>query len=139
MNTIDERQIGQHIMIVGWYGMIVGLLMVGQWVFFLATGLVPELQTEPVRIYFHLAAELATAITLMVSGIALIRKLAWAGTVYFIAVGSLLYSLIVSPGYFAQQGEWMMVALFGLLAGLAITIVVYAVHAASLGRAENGL
>lgn len=53
----------------GWYGIVVGFLMVGQWLFFLATGQVPELQTEPVRIAFHLAGEFLTALGLIVSGI----------------------------------------------------------------------
>ena len=42
----------------GWYSILAGLLMFGQWGFFLSTGAVPELQTEPIRIGFHLAARL---------------------------------------------------------------------------------
>jgi hypothetical protein len=47
--------------------------MFGQWGFFLAMGAVPELRTEPIRVAFHLAAEFATAFSLLTGGIALLR------------------------------------------------------------------
>src|SRR5690606_24851550 len=106
-----------------WYALMVGLLMVGQWIFFLATGQVPELQTEPWRIYFHLAAEFVTAVGLIAGGVALLRNLAWAGAAYIPAAGMLLYSVIASPGCFAQQGAWTMVAMLALLLVLAIASI----------------
>ena len=42
---------------------LVGILMIGQWGFSLAMGQVPEVATEPIRLGFHLAAELTTALT----------------------------------------------------------------------------
>ncbi|WP_423224979.1 hypothetical protein [Candidatus Amarolinea aalborgensis] len=48
-------------------------LLPGQWGFFLAMGAVPELRTEPIRVAFHLAAEFATAFSLLTGGIALLR------------------------------------------------------------------
>lgn len=104
----------------GWYSIIVGLLMLAQWGFFLAAGQVPELRTEPVRIAFHLAAEGATAAALVVSGIGLIRRLAWGRTAAFVALGMLIYTTIVSPGYFAQQGAWLLVVMFGALLVMAL-------------------
>ena len=35
----------------------------------------------------------------------------------------LLYTAIVSPGYFAQQGKWIWVLIFGVLIALAIASV----------------
>jgi predicted Zn-dependent protease with MMP-like domain len=87
----------------GIYGIFVGVMMFAQWVFFLATGQVPELQTEPYRIAFHLAAECMTASGLIVAGIALLKKLAWGAVSYLFFAWMLTYSVIVSPGYFAQQ------------------------------------
>jgi hypothetical protein len=104
----------------GWYGIIVGLLMFGQWTFFLATGQVPELRSEPLRIAFHLIGEFVTAIGLLAGGIALLKHWSWAVTVYLVAAGMLLYSAIVSPGYFAQQGQWAFVAMFVVLLALAV-------------------
>ncbi len=104
----------------GWYSILVGVLMVGQWGFFLATGQVPELKTEPIRIAFHLAAEFTAALGLMIGGAGLLKGRIWANAVYLVATGTLIYSAIVSPGYFAQQGQWAFVGMFGVLLVLAL-------------------
>jgi hypothetical protein len=103
-----------------WYGIIVGILMFGQWAFFIAAGQVPELQTEPYRIGFHLAGEFITAAGLIVSGIGLLARKPWAASTYLVAAGMLLYSAIVSPGYFAQLGQWALVGMFAVLLVLAL-------------------
>ncbi len=115
----------------GWYSIIVGLLMLAQWGFFIAAGQVPELRTEPIRIAFHLTAEGATAAALVVSGIGLIRRLAWGRTAAFVALGMLIYTTIVSPGYFAQQGVWALVLMFAVLLGLALVSIWSLVKAAN--------
>jgi len=100
---------------VSFYSIIVGALMLAQWGFFLATGQVPELQTEPYRIAFHLLGEGVTAIALIVSGIALLRRIPWARQAAFVSLGMLSYTILVSPGYFAQLGQWPPVAMFAVL------------------------
>ena len=92
--------------------------MFGQWGFFLAVGAVPELATEPVRIAFHLAAEFVTAACLVVSGIALLRRKPFAKDLGLFAAGLLAYTAIVSPGYFAQQGQWALVIMFAVILAL---------------------
>ncbi len=104
----------------GTYGIFVGLMMIGQWLFFLAAGQVPELQTEPYRIALHLAAEFLTAGGLIVAGVALLRRATWGPGAYLVFAGMLTYSVIASPGYFAQQGQWALVAMFAALLVLAI-------------------
>lgn len=113
-----------------WFGIVVGFLMFAQWAFFIAAGQVPELQTEPYRIAFHLAAEALTAIGLSVSGILLLRKVRAGRNLYRIACGLLIYSVIVSPGYFAQLGQWALVVMFMVLLVLAVISLI------TLGRAE---
>lgn len=104
----------------GWYSVTVGLLMLVQWAFFLTTGGVPEFQTEPFRIAFHLVGEGATALGLIVSGVALLRRLRLGRAAALVSLGMLLYTLIVSPGYFAQQGQWSFVAMFSVMLALAV-------------------
>jgi hypothetical protein len=111
-----------------WYGIVAGLLMIAQWAFFLATGQVPELQTEPFRIYFHLAAEFATAIGLLVGGGALLRNLSWGAALYLVAAGMLIYSVIASPGYFAQQGQWAFVGMFAILLVLTLASIMQVIR-----------
>ena len=108
----------------GIYGIVVGLLMVAQWSFFLVAGQVPELRTEPVRLAFHLAGEFATAAGLVASGAGLLRRKTWATPAYLVFSGMLLYSVIVSPGYFAQQGQWPFVLMFAVLLVLAVVSII---------------
>ena len=98
-----------------WYGIIIGFIMIMQWIFFLATGSVPELQTEPWRIALHLAAEMTTALMLIVGGIATLKSAAWGNKVLLVGLGMVIYSEIVSPGYFAQLGQWALAAMFVVL------------------------
>ena len=116
---------------VAWYAIIVGALILAQWGFFLATGQVPELQAEPYRIAFHLLGEGVTAIALIVSGIALLRRISWSGQAAFATLGMLTYTVLVSPGYFAQLGQWTLVAMFAVL--LALTLVSFIL----LGKGMN--
>lgn len=107
----------------GWYGIVVGAMMLAQWAFFILAGAVPELESEPLRIAFHLAAEAATALGLLASGAALLKRLAWGPRAYLLFSGLLVYSCIVSPGYFAQQGQWGFVLMFAGVLGLALVAV----------------
>ena len=102
------------------YALVVGLGMIGQWAFFLVTRQVPELKTEPVRIAFHLAAEFLTAVVLIVSGVGLLVSASWSHPLYLVSIGMLLYTSVVSPGYFAQERKWPLVAMFALILMLAL-------------------
>jgi hypothetical protein len=102
------------------FALVVGIGMIGQWLFFLASGQVPELEAEPLRIRFHLAGEFVTAVALLVAGTALLTGQAWAGWLYPVAMGMLLYTIIVSPGYFADRGQWAFVGMFAVLLVLAL-------------------
>ncbi len=107
-----------------WYAIVVGVLMLFQWGFFLATGQVPEVQTEPIRLGFHLMAEGLTALGLLIGGIGLLKSRRWAKFVLMlVSIGMVIYSEIVSPGYFAQQGQWALVLMFAFLLFGAIICV----------------
>jgi len=106
-----------------WFGIVVGTLMFVQWGVFLATGQVPELATEPIRIGFHLAAEAVTALGLIAGGVGILRKRTWSKRVYTLAIGMLLYTSIVSPGYFAQQGTWLFVGMFAAIVVVALLMM----------------
>ena len=112
-----------------WYGIVVGCLMIVQWIVSIVSGSVPEFQSEPWRIGFHLAAELVTAIMLIVGGIAVLRSAEWGRTILLIGLGMVIYSEIVSPGYFAQLGGWPMVGMFFVLLGGAIWSVLLLLRA----------
>jgi hypothetical protein len=98
-----------------WYGILVGVLMVVQWAFSIVSNNVPEFQTAPWEIAFHLAAEMTTAGILILGGIATLKPVNWGKQVLFVGLGMVIYSEIVSPGYFAQLGQWALVTVFALL------------------------
>lgn len=62
------------------YAILVGVLMIGQWAMFIVTGQVPEFNTEPIRITFHLAGEFTTAALLVAGGLVLLTERRWGST-----------------------------------------------------------
>ena len=105
------------------FSIVVGTGMIGQWTMSYLTKQIPELKTEPIRIWFHIAAELTTAICLLVSGIGLLITANWGRELFLISTGMLFYTSIVSPGYFAQKGEWLWLGMFTLILILGIVSI----------------
>ncbi|HUS71279.1 MAG TPA: hypothetical protein VM075_10970 [Anaerolineae bacterium] len=119
------------------YAIVVGVLMFGQWAMFLITGNVPELQTEPIRIAFHLAGEFTTAALLIAGGVGLLAVRKWGYHVFLLALGMLLYTIIVSPGYFGQLGQWAFVLMFAVLVVLTVLFAVLAYRREGEFRGEG--
>jgi hypothetical protein len=109
------------------YAIVVGLGMIGQWAASYRSKRIPELETEPIRIGFHIVGEMATAVALIVGGMGLLTGQAWGQAVYLIASGLLLYTAIVSPGYFAQKNQWPMVGVFAVVLILTLISIVLVV------------
>ena len=109
------------------FAIVVGAMMIGQWAFFIAAGEVTELETEPVRISFHLAAEFLTAAVLVIAGLALIKQKDWAFPIFMLALGMLSYTIVVSPGYFAQDGDYVFVGMFVVLWVLTVAFILLGV------------
>ena len=106
-----------------WYGIIVGFGMIVQWTLSIISGNVPEFQTEPWRIAFHLGAEALAATMLIIGGIGTLKSTSWYKNVLLVGLGMIVYSEIVSPGYFAQQGQWLMVGMFAIILIGAVTSI----------------
>jgi peptidoglycan/LPS O-acetylase OafA/YrhL len=105
------------------YSVIVGISMVAMWTVSYITDGIPEIHTEPTRIGVHITAETATALTLIVGGLGLLAHRRRGFQVYLLSMGMLLYTLIQSPGYFAQRGEWAFAGMFAILIAIALTFV----------------
>ncbi len=105
------------------YSIIIGIIMIGMWTFFLVAGLVPEFSANSIAISLHLVAEFLTAILLLISGIGLIMKQKWGFNVNLVALGMLLYTVIVSPGYYAKPGGEVFLGMFGVLIVLTAIFV----------------
>lgn len=105
------------------YALVVGMGMIGQWALSYRAGQIPELQTEPIRIGFHLAGEMLTAVALIAAALGLLTGQTWAMVLYLVAFGMLLYTAVVSPGYFAQRGQWIWVGIFTAVIALGLLSV----------------
>ena len=109
--------------LAAWSALVIGSTMVAQWLVFVASGQVPEFETEPYAIGFHLAAELVTAVALIVSGVLLLRRRRRAIRLALLAFGMLVYTTINSPGYFAELGQWPLVGMFGIVLVVALLAI----------------
>lgn len=107
------------------YALVIGFGMIVQWSISYFSHQIPELTSEPIRIKFHLAGEFATAAALIASGIGLLAGASWAIPLFLVAMGMLFYTAIVSPGYFAQQGNWAWVLIFAVM----IVVGIFAITA----------
>ena len=94
------------------YSIVIGIAMICMWSVFLVTNQVPELKTAPLKISYHLLAEFLTAILLLIGGFGLFTKKVWGFHLYLISLGMLLYTVIVSAGYYLNLGDMIMVSMF---------------------------
>jgi uncharacterized membrane protein len=105
------------------YAAVVAIAMLGMWTALIAGGEVDELDDAPLEMTYHLAAELATAVLLLVAAGGLLMVKPWAPSMFFLAAGMLLYTVVNSAGYYAERGNAAMVAMFAVLTVLTLTFV----------------
>jgi hypothetical protein len=104
---------------VAWFQLVIGVSILAFWAVFISTGRVPEIEAGERGIWFHVAAEVVTGLLLTAAGLRSTRRP--ARFLSALALGTLLYTSINSPGYYADTDEWPMVVMFGVL--FAITAV----------------
>lgn len=109
--------------ISGLYQLLMGVGMIGIWILTLLAGEVPELQAEPFGIAAHLLAEVTTGTMLLVSGCFILLK-GRKSMLFNLSSGALIYTLIASPGYFAEMDRWGVVALFLLLLITTVALLI---------------
>ncbi len=95
--------------------LIIGITMLIQWTFFIITGNVPEFQTAPLAISFHIVIEILTGIMLILVFILLSKPARWKKYLAVYAQGMLGYTSINSAGYFAQSGDWIFLVMFAVV------------------------
>lgn len=106
------------------YSLFMGVSMIGMWIVFYISGSIPELTTKPIELGMHVLAEITTAIFLIIGGLGLLKRRKWSSKIYFLSMGMLIYTLIMSPGYFLQKGELPFVLMFLVFFISAIILVI---------------
>ncbi len=109
--------------ISGIYAVIIGIGIIGLWMMLLVTKQVPELETEPVAIAFHITAESVMGALSLLSGIFLLIELPWAPYLFILAMGLVIYAVINSAGYYSEKKEWFFVIMFGIILCASIILV----------------
>lgn len=110
--------------LVGWLQIVIGAAVAGLWTVLLAAGQVPEVQAGQVDIWFHVAGEMAMAAALLAGGVALLRATRGGPLLSAFALGWLAYSAVNSSGYYAEAGEWAVVAMFAVVVAAAVAAFV---------------
>ena len=111
------------------YALAVGLMMIAMWVFFIAAGQVPELEHKPVEILFHLTVEFTTAGVLVAAGALSLGRRRWGLPLQIFGFEMLTYTVMLSPGYYAERGQTAFVFMFAALLILTVLFLVVAIRA----------
>jgi hypothetical protein len=111
------------IIISGIYAIVIGIAIVGLWIMLVLTNQVPELESEPIAIKFHITAEITMGILSLISGIVLLIGLDWAPYLFICAMGLVIYAVINAAGYYGQRKQWSFVILFGLILIASVILV----------------
>ena len=98
--------------------------IIGLWIMLLRSKQVPELESEPVAIKFHITAEMVMGVLSLISGIFLLVGLSWAPYLFILAMGLVIYAVINSAGYYAQKKQYSFVIMFGIILIFSISLVI---------------
>lgn len=99
----------------GIYSIFVGISIALLWLILFSSGQIPELETEPFNITFHIISELILAVSLVLSGMGLLLNRERSENFNLFSMGLLIYSLINAAGYYGQQGDWIIFLMFSVL------------------------
>jgi hypothetical protein len=111
--------------VVAWFELLVGIGMIGFWAVAVATAAVPEIGQGDRAIWFHILAEVVIGVVLIAGGVSLLiaGPDPWTRALAAAAAGGMSYSTINSPGYYARDGNWNVVAAFALLSLLGFVSI----------------
>ncbi|UCE90874.1 MAG: hypothetical protein JSV90_05445 [Methanobacteriota archaeon] len=123
--------------VAGLYAVVMGVAIASMWTVLIGTGQAEEIETEPIRISFHLAGEFITAAALIAGGLGLIFNAKWGFTLYFVSMGMLSYTVVVSPGYYGQEGEYAFVVMFAVFMAITALLIACALKDESLFRTHS--
>ncbi|MBN2504725.1 MAG: hypothetical protein JXB20_05210 [Bacilli bacterium] len=101
--------------IIGIIYIVLGIGIIGLWTMLIGTDQVPEFETEPVGIAFHIAIEVMMGIMAILSGIALLRKYKHRASLTIFTGGMLAYSVVNSSGYYGDSGQYAMISIFSVV------------------------
>ena len=112
------------LIISGIYAIVIGIGILGLWLMLYLTKQIPELNSEPVAITFHITAETTMGVLALLSGIFLLIGLSWAPYFFVLSMGLVIYAVINSAGYYGQRNQWAFVIMFGIILIATVSLVI---------------
>ncbi|MCB1494865.1 MAG: hypothetical protein KDJ86_03690 [Bauldia sp.] len=125
-NTRTVQSVGPYARGAGRFALIVGIAMILLWAWLLITDDVPDLDTRPLAMWFHIVGEVATGIVLIASGWGLLTGTVWARRLYLVAIGMLLLAVTHAIAWYGGRGEFWMVVAMVMLAVLGVFFAIRA-------------
>jgi len=110
----------------GRFSIAVGVALIAIWAWLLVTGDVPDLDTDPLAMWFHIGGEVVTALALIAAGWGLLSGATWARRLHILASGMLLVVVIHAVAWYGGRGDVWMVVAFLVLAVFAVFFAIRA-------------
>ncbi len=99
---------------------VIGIGIILLWSMLIGTSQVPEFETEPVAIVFHIVIESTMGIFAILSGIWVLKKYKYSQHLVLFTNGMLMYSVVNSSGYYGDLKQYGMIAMFAFILGFII-------------------
>ncbi|MBN2300065.1 MAG: hypothetical protein JXC31_02635 [Acholeplasmataceae bacterium] len=109
--------------IIASYMIIVGIGIIGLWIMLFATDQIPELETEPIAIAFHIFIEIAMGIISFIAGLSLLKNYKYQKELIIFANGMICYSVINSSGYYGDLKQYSMILMFFVILLFSLSCV----------------
>lgn len=101
--------------IIGIVDIVLGIGIIGLWIMLMSTDQVPEFETEPVGIAFHIVIEVMMGVLAILSGCAVLNRWKQRNGLTIFTSGMLAYSVVNSSGYYGDSGQYGMIGVFFLV------------------------
>jgi hypothetical protein len=117
--------------IVAIFSILMGLMMLGTWLFLFLFSGYPAARTLPIETGYLLVAEFLTSAALILAGYGILSSRKWALHLILIALGELTYCTIRFAGELGQAGSLPGLVFFTTVAAFGIIFAVYLVISAN--------
>lgn len=108
------------------YAIVVGAAMVGLWVELVWSGGLARLGAGGPELALHLAAEAATVLALVATGVAILTDRRWGLRLLPVALGMLLYAAVDAGGFYAPLVDGPLAVLLALvIAATALALAAF--------------
>lgn len=109
-----------------YFGIAVGVVMLGIWAYLLATGQTASLEATRLGTTLHIAGEIVTALFLIYAGWGLATGKRWSERAFLLANGMLLIAVIHAIAWYGDRGNIALVVFFVLVAIASVFFVIRA-------------